>query len=557
MGLCISTASRVRCTSGRIGQGVTSGESQLQRYASFSCCDYCLVSKPWPVENSPHTASIHILDDDSLIHVFCLYRPFILGEDEDDKFYLFGGRQEWVHARWWYNLAHVCQRWRNVILGSASYLGVSLVCTCGTPVADMLTHSPPLPLVIDYYHGYRDITEDEGAILALKHRDRVRHVRLLITVTSLKFIAAMDEEYPFLEYLIIGPPDEDRSTVLLLPETLQAPHLRHLTLIGFALPIGSRLLTTAVGLVTLYLRMNDPSTYFHPNALLHWLSFMPQLETLVITFFFPVPNREIERPLTRTPIITLPNLCLLWFRGVSAYLEALVHWITTPRLEKLQIDFFNQLTFSVPRLVQFMNTTENLRFDTAKFLFDDKRVRVEVYPPGEAKMKAAFMTNVFCWHLDWQVPSVAQILNSLGHLFSAVEHLTFEHEVHSQSSEAHNKVDRTEWRKLLRPFGNVKTLWIGNGLVEQLSRSLDLEDGELPLELLPELQELTYSGSGNTSDAFTSFIDAHRNADRAITVVRHNPSTDSFHTIPSEHSERSEPSPITRASSEAGNDFDT
>jgi hypothetical protein len=413
----------------------------------------------------------------------------------------------------------------------------------------MLAHSPPLPLVIDYY-GDRDTTEDEGAILALKHRDRVRHVRLLNVTSLQKLIVAMDEEYPFLEYLIIGPPVEDRSTILILPETLQAPHLRHLMLIGFALPIGSRLLTTAVGLVTLYLWMNDPSTYIHPNALLHWLSSMPQLETLVIIFFFPVPNREVERQLTRTPIITLPNLCLLRFCGVSAYLEALVHRITTPRLEKLQIDFFTQLTFSVPRLVQFMNTTENLRFDTAKFLFDDEQVRVEVYPPGEAKMKVAFVIFVICWHLDWQVSSVAQIFDSLGHLFSVVEHLTFEHKVHSQSSEEHNEVDRTEWRKLLRPFRNVKTLRIDNGLVEQLSRCLELEDGEFPLELLPELQELTYSRSGNTGDTFTSFIDDRRNAGRPVAVV---PEPDDPALI--YHAEGSPA--VTSGNSETGSNLDT
>lgn len=33
--------------------------------------------------NSPLTASIHILDDDSLLHIFHLYRPFLFGEDED------------------------------------------------------------------------------------------------------------------------------------------------------------------------------------------------------------------------------------------------------------------------------------------------------------------------------------------------------------------------------------------------------------------------------------------------------------------------------------------
>ena len=74
---------------------------------------------------------------------------------------------------------------------------------------------------------------------------------------------------------------------------------------------------------------------------------MPQLETLLVTFSFPVPNRDVERQLTHTPItthITLPNLHYLEFEGVTTYLEALVHRITNPRLEKLRIGFFNQLT---------------------------------------------------------------------------------------------------------------------------------------------------------------------------------------------------------------------
>jgi hypothetical protein len=199
-------------------------------------------------------------------------------------------------------------------------------------------------------------------------------------------------------------------------------------------------------------------------------------------------------------------------------LEALVHQIVAPRLEKLDISFFNQLTFSVPRLLQFMNTTENLRFDKAEFEFDEGRVFVSAYPRG-AEM-CAFFINVLCWHLDWQVSSIAQISNSLSQMFSSVEHLTLEHKEHSRSSEEHNEVDRTEWHKLLRSFSNVKTLWIAEGLVGELSRCLELKDGEFPLELLPELQELTYSGSGDTGDAFTSFVDARQNAGRPVTLVR-------------------------------------
>ena len=253
--------------------------------------------------DSPHTASIHILDDDSLLHVFYLYRPFLLGEDEDENYRLFGGEAGWVRGRWWYKLAHVCQRWRNLLLGSSSYLGLSLVCTNGTPVADMLGNSPPLPLVIDYRFNIT-AKDEEGAILALKQRDRVRRVRFWDVTDPQKLIVTTDEEYPILEYLVILLPIHHNSTILTFPETFQAPHLRNLTLQGFALPIGSRLLTTAVGLVTLYLDMVNPSTYFHPNTLSRWLSFMPQLETLMIGFQFPVPNRDVERQLMHTPITT-------------------------------------------------------------------------------------------------------------------------------------------------------------------------------------------------------------------------------------------------------------
>ena len=474
--------------------------------------------------NRPRTPSIDILDDDSLLHIFHLYRPFLLDEDDTlNLSCLWGGSRGWVRGRWWYGLAHVCRRWRNIILGSASYLGLSLVCTYGTPIADMLAHSPHLPLTVDYYSSRGITTSDkEGIILALKQRERVLRVRICVHVTNLqKFIAAMDDEYPILQFLVIELPIEDKSTILMFPGTFQAPHLRSLSLVGFALPIGCPLLATAVGLVTLSLHMVHTSTYFQPNARLQWISLMPQLKMISIVFGFSIPSRDVERQLTHTPIIphvTLPDLHHFEFRGVPTYLEALVHRITTPRLERLVIDFYNQLTFFVPRLLQFMDAAENLTFGSAEFGFFSGGVKVWVYPGEEAEGHGLTL-YVFCWHLNWQVSSVAQIFSSHSQVFSAVEHLTIRHEEHTQSSEGHNEVDRTEWHRLLRPFSNVKTLRIGNGLVEEFSRCLQSEDGELPLEALPELQELTYSGSGNIGDVFTSFVDVRQNAGRHITLV--------------------------------------
>ena len=43
----------------------------------------------------------------------------------------------------------------------------------GTPVADMLAHSPPIPLIIDHIHTFETITveDQKGILLALTHRE--------------------------------------------------------------------------------------------------------------------------------------------------------------------------------------------------------------------------------------------------------------------------------------------------------------------------------------------------------------------------------------------------
>jgi hypothetical protein len=482
----------------------------------------------YPTGNSPYTTSIHILDDDSLLNIFYLYRPFLLGEEDQNVNIRFKGGGQWARERWWYRLAHVCQRWRNLILGSASYLGLCLVCTYGTPVADMLVHSPPLPLVIDIYDETRDITakDEEAIILALEQRDRVRRIRFLLPVLKhwqQKLIMAIDGEYPILEYLILWGLPEEKRTVFTLPGTLQTPHLRHMA-INSSFLIQFQLLMTAVGLVTLHVALYHPSTYFQPTVLLQSLSMMPQLEILLIAFHYPIPNRDVERHLNRTPImthVTLPNLRTLALKAVGAFSEAVLGQITASHLEILEISYPERFTFFVPQLLQFMERTENFRFDRARFNFSNELVYVGVNPPETNMPVSAFSIVVNCWHLDEQVSSVAQIFTSLSKIFSAVEHLILAHEVHSRSSEEHNEADRTEWRKLLRSFGNVKTLRVHHGLVEELSRCLRLEDGEHPLELLPELQKLIYSGSGNANDdAFTPFIDSRQNAGRPVTLIK-------------------------------------
>ena len=92
----------------------------------------------------------------------------------------------------------------------------------------MLAHSPPLPLVINFFDDDRIITaeDEEAMILALKQWDRV--CRICVQVPDMQeFIRAMEEEYPILECLIMGPTEEDEDSIpLTFPTTFQAPHLQ-------------------------------------------------------------------------------------------------------------------------------------------------------------------------------------------------------------------------------------------------------------------------------------------------------------------------------------------
>ncbi|KAF8468670.1 hypothetical protein DFH94DRAFT_276928 [Russula ochroleuca] len=454
------------------------------------------------------------------------------------------GGGKWNRERWWYRLVQVCRRWRYLVLESASHLRLSLVCTGGTPVADMLAHSPPLPLIIDHFDRCDDITteDEEGIILALRHRDRVRCIRLVKPIPILqRIINSLDGEFPNLESLFIvhqrwqRPMMEENTnnTNLKLPETFRAPNLRRLVLRNFDILIGSPLLTTMGNLVALSLTQIPPSAYFHPNALLQRLSLMPQVETLGITFNSYYPSRDVERQLLRAPImmrVTLPNLRWLAFQGASAYLEALLPWVTIPLLEKLQVYFFNQLTYSMPHLQQFISTAGNFRLKTATLAFREDYLNMRAYPHKGASRYTLTM-SIGGKHLDWQVASATHALHALRTALSAVDHLTLKYERDIISSEWNDEADRTQWRKLLGLFGGVKTLFVDGELVGQLSRALQPGEEESSTELLPELQELqepdrpdepgklSDSAIGAPSDAFSSFIDARQKAGHPVALI--------------------------------------
>ena len=466
---------------------------------------------------------IDILDDDSLLYIFYHCKPVLLEEGDHDNVVLEGGR--WERERWWYKLARVCRRWRHLILASPSYLGISLVCRPRTPVADMLAQSPPLPLTIDHLYGINTAEDDEGVLLALKHRDRVRRIRfqVLSPLSLEELMAAIDEKFPMLEYLYIEPllPSDSNWS---LPSKFCAPNLRHLVLSDFAFPIGCPLL---VDLVTLSLKLITPSANFGPSELLQQLSLMPQLETLRITFDPRLSDEDVEEQLLQIPLstlVTLPNLRSFVFKSPLPYMNSVLPRITMPLLKCADIEVIPPTSPGVSLsnyfVLQLVCKTESPRFRGVAITFHQRFVVVTMYPHEGIGIPTLRMQEFHCGGPVDGLLSIVRIFRAMEPVFSEVKSLTLED---ATSLEWYKEFGvRTSWHGLLGLFSKVRTLHVaGGGLIKGLSCSLLPEDRETPIDVLPDLRVLSCRKGSHVGKSCRSFIAVRRNAGHPVTLARH------------------------------------
>ena len=299
------------------------------------------------------------------------------------------------------------------------------------PVADVLTHSPPLLLIIN--HCYSSIEEvGQGIMLALQLCNCVCHICLEMQFMDLelkKLMVAFDGEFPMLEYLHITLGTDNLDFTL--PDTFQAPCLRQLKAYNPSALIQSLLLTTSVNLIALTL------WDIHHAELLQLLSLLPQLEALDITIMERrplLPIHDTETQLLDALImtqVTHPNLHMFAFVGDADHLEEVLPGITAPLLERLKICFYHKFNFSLPHLLQFMSATENLRFGSMTFQFEQNTIHVKVYP-HQGVMMFNFSLVICHKYFDFFVDSAAGILHSLGTMFSTVEHISLEIQWHQR-----------------------------------------------------------------------------------------------------------------------------
>ncbi len=298
---------------------------------------------------------IDVLPDDVLLEIFDFYTKVDGPPYGGEKV-----RAEKARADAWQHLVHVCQRWRNLVFGSPLRLNLRLYCTPKTPVRDTLDVWPALPLVVEGNMALSSGTDD--IIAALGQSNRVCEVGLRLEGWHLEeILAPMQVSFPRLTDLQLTL---DGETVPVIPDSFldgSAPSLRTLELTSISFPGLPKLLLSATQLVYLWLFDIPHSGYISPETMIALLCASPNLDTLHLGFQSPQSRPDLgTRRLPPPKRSILRNLQKFRFKGVTEYLEHLVTFIDTPRLNDMDTTFFNQIDFDCPRLAQFINRTSTL-----------------------------------------------------------------------------------------------------------------------------------------------------------------------------------------------------
>jgi hypothetical protein len=470
--------------------------------------------------------TIDILPDDVLLEIFDHHR---LAAQE---YALFG---PWE----WHRLAHVCQRWRSVIFASPRRLNLRLVYTYRKPVRKDLECWPPLPISIWYprlvLHHPLSPTDEVNVISALEFPDRICEINLTLTRPLLeKLTPLMQDQFPALEYLQLGSRDLMES--LVLPSEFLGrftPRLRHIDLDGTPFPTLPPLLLSATDLASLRLYEIPNTGYFSPEALVAGLDAKSDLKFLEIHFLHPTSDlgRESTRPRPNSPThVLLPALTEFQFRGDNAYLENVIARIDAPNIERFGITLFEQRTFELPHLAQFIGRTEKLKSSPYRtsIWFWDHGFSITHYfgPPSSGP---TFRLEISCPELARQVILLSRICKQLSLLVSMVERLDIETDhmlsdvwdeeaADSDSDSDPDSGAAQQWLELLAPFRRVRWLELIGTPVPSIASALEKSAaGKGCREVLPSLQSLHLRGP-TMSPPIESFVAARQRSGHVVSV---------------------------------------
>jgi hypothetical protein len=426
----------------------------------------------------------------------------------------------------WFNLTHVCKKWRAIMFASSYRLDLNITVGPEKPEHIRTILSGHLPILIDYLCMYGlDVT---GSALwrmraALRERDRVREISFEGKNESFeKFIKATNYHFPVLESLVLrfgnGYEPDIPATFLRGPELSDLP-LRRLCLHRVSLASVSGLLLSATALTDLTLQVYNAFNPSQGSLLLACLQGMHCLRCLNLnTPYFPVASESPLQHPTAKNIVPLSKLTRFHYIGHTIFLANFMSGLSAPSLQDAHFEL--GMRFPLLHLPRFIDdVTEQFRSVSVTFHGENFCLSSVTHLGNMDRFKSSFGLTV-----NRFPDSVMSINGSPSTKLSTAEELALYFPYSNITRSKHV----FSLREFLRQFRSVKVLRL-DPFIQEVALSLREDDGEA---FLPVLEQIELSASQSTRvpheehqrraaaelAAFEPFVSAREEAGRPVKV---------------------------------------
>jgi hypothetical protein len=359
----------------------------------------------------------------------------------------------------------------------------------------------------------------ENIVAAIEHgHDRISHISIEdIGGPALEKLAtAMQQPLRTLEHFYLMSFDKSAPV---LPETFlggSAPLLEYFYLYGHPFPTFPQFISSSTHIRDLSISGIPDSGYISPNAMAACLAALPNLDDLYIGFQSPLSRPPQITPPPRTRIV-LPALTRLLFNGVSEYLEDFLAQIDTPLLNYLDVAFFMDLIFEIPRLRHFISRAERLGpLNQAVMVFNAEAICMRVGSPFRISLE------ILCERPDWQLSSMVQIFGQQLPFLSHVEQLEISQNPLLNIEWIDNPdLDSSLWLELFHLFIALQRLYVSAKLLAPVAAALQELTEEGTMEVLPALNSLLlerFEPSGPLPEGIMLFVAARQLSDHPVAV---------------------------------------
>ncbi|KAI0259608.1 hypothetical protein BC834DRAFT_610404 [Gloeopeniophorella convolvens] len=414
--------------------------------------------------------TIHSLPDTALLEVFHAYRDSIFAWDMG------------YWCRQWWNLhpAHVCRRWRELIIASPKSLQLRTLCGVHLPMVDIIRHSPPFPLIVNSSGSKAALSSKQvdALIFALGHLDRLCEVSLYMTpAVSDKFVASVRGEAPNLEQLHLVS-----SANTTLPASFlfgNAPKLREVHLSGVFPP------RIRFPHVVKFHFGAQPEESFDLNwfhELVECIRSMLRLEHLDLDL-----HQHTFLPFV-TERTSLPVLLQVTLSGSGSHLQALADAFDAPLLSTMSVKLFDPWTpLIAPSLPQFFGNAPRLKCKTVHIGLTSGIILLEAYPHRGGRVDL----KIYHESADLET-SITSLTDALGSICGETEILVFGFRLFEPFEDVGDLVEEIAesryWRSMLKPFKSVKKLRIDGVASLPVAQALQQKGFS---EILPKVEEVT------------------------------------------------------------------